>query len=155
MAKTSALRVLEAAKAPFEICHYKYVERGGTQASSKALGVDEHIVVKTLVFETNMGQAIVVLMHGDHQVSTKKLARHLGVKSITPCSPASAQKHSGYQVGGTSPFGTRTAMPVYMQESIATLPSIYINGGKRGLLVKLKPETLKDLLQPELVEVCA
>jgi Cys-tRNA(Pro) deacylase len=155
VAKTAALRVLEAAHCAFEICHYKYVDRGGTRASSEALGVDEHCVIKTLIFEQDKGEALVVLMHGDKQVSAKGLARHLGVKSIAPCSPQVAQKHSGYQVGGTSPFGTRTAMPIYMQQTIAELESIYINGGKRGLLVKMRPDALVRLLDPELVDVCA
>jgi Cys-tRNA(Pro) deacylase len=155
VAKTAALRALEAASCEFEVCPYKYVEKGGTRASSQALGVDEHAVIKTLIFETGRGAPLIVLMHGDHQVSTKALARHMGEKSIVPCTPATAQKHSGYQVGGTSPFGTRKAMPVYMQETIAQLDLIYINGGKRGLLVKMDPKDLIVILEPELVEIYA
>lgn len=155
MAKTAALRVLEAAKCSFEICRYKYVDKGGTRASSQALGVDEHSVIKTLIFETDKREPLIVLMHGDQQVSAKGLARHIGVKSVAPCTPDTAQKHSGYQVGGTSPFGTRKPMPLYMQQSIAELECIYINGGKRGLLVKLPPRALMQELKPELVDICA
>lgn len=155
MAKTAALRTLEAAHCDFEICQYKYVEKGGTRASSQALDVDEHAVIKTLIFETGSRAPLIVLMHGDHQVSAKALARHMGEKSIVPCTPQTAQKHSGYQVGGTSPFGTRKKMPIYMQETIAEVDRIYINGGKRGLLVKLDPKDLIAILEPELVDICA
>ena len=155
MAKTAAVRILEAARCDFQLCHYAYVERGGTRASSLALGVDEHCVVKTLIFEQSDSKPLIVLMHGDSQVSAKGLARQLGAKSVKPCTPQVAQKHSGYQVGGTSPFGTRKAMPIYMQRSIADLECIYINGGKRGLLLKLAPEVVVQVLGPTLVDVCA
>jgi Cys-tRNA(Pro) deacylase len=155
VAKTAALRALESAACQFQVCPYKYVDKGGTRASSQALGVDEHAVIKTLIFETGSGAPLIVLMHGDYQVSTKALARHMGEKSITPCNPAVAQKHSGYQVGGTSPFGTRKKMPVYMQETIVELDCIYINGGKRGLLVKLDPKDLIAILEPELLAISA
>jgi Cys-tRNA(Pro) deacylase len=115
--------------------------------------VDEHAVIKTLVMEDETKRPLIVLMHGDREVSTKNLARHIGVKTISPCVPDIANKHSGYMVGGTSPFGTRKAMPVYMQASIAGLDKIYINGGKRGYLVGLAPQTVIDILKPELVEV--
>jgi Cys-tRNA(Pro) deacylase len=155
MAKTQALRVLESARCNFEVHEYKYVDKGGTRASSAALAVDEHVVIKTLIFEDEMQRPMIVLMHGDAQVSTKALARHCKVKSITACAPATAQKHSGYQVGGTSPFGTRKAMPIYMQISMADLDTIYINAGRRGMLVKLRPADLIEILHPELVELRA
>lgn len=155
MAKTAAIRALESAGCEFTPHEYKYVEKGGTRASSTALGVDEHCVIKTLIFEDEKKQPLIALMHGDHQVSTKALARILGTKSVSPCTPATAQKHSGYQVGGTSPFGTRKAMPLYMQESIADLDVIYINGGKRGLLVCMTPSALVAALSPTLVAIVA
>lgn len=155
MAKTAAQRILDVAKCAYQLVSYKYVDKGGTRASSQALGVDEHNVIKTLIFETGSGAPLIVLMHGDHQVSTKKLARLLGEKSIAPCAPKVAQKHSGYQVGGTSPFGTRTSMPVYLQETIAELGNIYVNAGKRGLLFKLDSAELQRVLQPSLVEMRA
>ncbi len=155
MAKTAAIRALEAAGCDFEPAEYKYVEKGGTRASSKALGVHEHIVIKTLIFEDEMRRPLIALMHGDHQVSTKALARHVGTKSIRPCSPASAQKHSGYQVGGTSPFGTRKDMPIYMQKTIADLDIIYINGGRRGFLVRMLAADLIGVLSPTSLEMTA
>lgn len=155
MAKTAAIRALEAAGCDFEPAEYKYVEKGGTRASSQALGVDEHVVIKTLIFEDEKKRPIIALMHGDHQVSTKSLARHIGTKSITACTPATAQKHSGYQVGGTSPFGTRNVMPIYMQASIAELSKIYINAGKRGFLVRISAADLIKALSPEHVDMMA
>ena len=155
MAKTAAIRAMEAAGCNYEPAEYKYVEKGGTKASSQALGVDEHVVIKTLIFEDENKRPLIALMHGDHQVSTKSLARHIGTKSITPCTPATAQKHSGYQVGGTSPFGTRKAMPVYMQATIANQDDIYINAGKRGFLVRMPAADLVKALSPELVEMQA
>ncbi len=155
MAKTAAIRVLDSAGSVYKLFQYKYVEKGGTRASSQALGVDEHCVIKTLVFEDDRKQPLVALMHGDHQVSTKALARHIGTKSISPCNPATAQKHSGYQVGGTSPFGLKNAMPVYMQASIAGLETIYINAGKRGLLANISPQVVIHLLAPHIVEMLA
>lgn len=121
---------------------YDYVERGGTAESARALGVDEHSVVKTLVMEDELRRPLIVLMHGDRQVSTKNLARQAGRKRIVPCDPEVAQRHSGYQVGGTSPFGTRKALPVFVQRSILDLDRIYINGGRRGFLVSLAPAVL-------------
>ena len=131
---------------------YEYVERGGTEVSARALGVSEHSVVKTLVMQDEAGKPLIVLMHGDRKVSTKNLARQAGRKSIEPCRPDVAQRHSGYQVGGTSPFGTRKALPVYMERSILELPSIYINGGRRGFLVKLDPREVVRVLKPSLID---
>ena len=124
---------------------YDYVEHGGTAESSRQLGVPEHEVVKTLVMQDERAQPLVVLMHGDRQVSTKNLAREIGVKAVEPCKPEVAQRHSGYLVGGTSPFGTRKAMPVFVEASILELPRILINGGRRGFLVGVSPQVL---LQP-------
>jgi Cys-tRNA(Pro) deacylase len=125
---------------------YDYVEHGGTEESSRQLGVPEHEVVKTLVMQDEAARPIVVLMHGDKQVSTKNLARQIGAKSVEPCKPEAAQRHSGYQVGGTSPFGTRKTMPVYVEESVLALPRICINGGRRGYLVGIAPSVLTQLL---------
>jgi Cys-tRNA(Pro) deacylase len=125
---------------------YDYVERGGTRVSAEALGVDEHHVVKTLVMEDDARRPLIVLMHGDREVSTKNLARQAGVKRIEPCSPEVAQRHSGYQIGGTSPFGTRKAMPVYVERTILDLQKIYINGGRRGFLVGIDPRSLARVL---------
>lgn len=150
---TGALRVLKQAGVPFEIHRYTYEPRGGTKVSARELDVEHHQIVKTLVMEDHERKPMVVLMHGDKEVSTRALARHMGVKNITPCKPDVAQRHSGYQVGGTSPFGTRKAMRVYVEKSILTLPVIYINGGQRGLLVSLAPTVLLELLDTESVEV--
>jgi Cys-tRNA(Pro) deacylase len=132
---------------------YEYVEHGGTRVSAEALGVAEHDVVKTLVMEDDSKRPLIVLMHGDREVSTKNLARQAGVKRIEPCQPEAAQRHSGYQVGGTSPFGVRKAMPVYMERTIADLARIYINGGRRGFLVGIDPKELVRVLRPTLVDV--
>ena len=132
---------------------YDYVEHGGTGVSSSALGVPEHQVVKTLVMETDKGEPLVVLMHGDRKVSTKELARVARVKRIFPARPEAAQRHSGYLVGGTSPFGTRKAMPVYLERSVLELPRIYINGGRRGYLLEMDPAVLTRVLSPILVDV--
>ena len=132
---------------------YDYVEKGGTSESAKQLGVDEHAVVKTLVFETNEKKPLIVLMHGDRLVSAKNLARHIGVKSAEPATPDRASKYTGYLVGGTSPFGTRTNMPVFVEKTIFDLGRIYINGGKRGFLVEISPSVLANVLDAELVEV--
>ena len=132
---------------------YEYVEHGGTSVSSGALGVPEHEVVKTLVMETDKGDPLVVLMHGDRKVSTKELARAMGVKRVFPCKPEVAQRHSGYVVGGTSPFGTRKAMPIFLEKSVLDLPRIYINGGRRGYLLGMDPAELTRVLAPKLVEV--
>ena len=125
---------------------YEYVEHGGTRVPAQALGVDEHAVVKTLVMEDEAKRPLIVLMHGDREVSTKNLARQAGMKRIEPCTAEAAQRHTGYQIGGTSPFGTRRSMPVYAERTIFDLPRIYINGGKRGFLVSLDPEVLKAAL---------
>lgn len=144
---------LRSAKIEFTAHFYAYEERGGTAVSSRELGVDEHHVVKTLVMENENADAFIVLMHGDMKVSTKELARIAGVKRVVPCAPDTALRHSGYRVGGTSPFGTRRRLPVYMQASILGLPRIYINGGSRGFLVGMAPQSIVELLRPVLVEV--
>lgn len=150
---TAAVRMLRSEKVIFSDHPYTYQEKGGTSVSSAELGVDEHAVIKTLVMEDENCQPLIVLMHGDRQVSTRELARTIGVKQILPCSPGTAQKHTGYLVGGTSPFGTRRQMPVYMEESIADLPLIYINGGKRGYLFGIDPAELVRVLKPIAVAV--
>jgi len=150
---TPALLALRAAKVAFEPRLYKYVEKGGTQASAEALGVDEHAVIKTIVLETGSKQPLICLMHGDRQISTKQLARALGEKTVQPCDPAVAQRHTGYMVGGTSPFGTRKPLPVYVERTILDLPVIHINGGARGLLVSLAPAVLTQLLGAVPVDV--
>ena len=133
---------------------YAYVEHGGTAESARALGLAEHDVVKTLVMEDERAQPLLVLMHGDRTVSTKNLARQSGRKRIEPCAPEVAQRHTGYQVGGTSPFGTRKPLPVYVEASVLQRPRIYINGGRRGYLVGLTPDVLVDVLRATPVE-CA
>ncbi len=150
---TQAVRFLREKKVEFVPRLYDYIEKGGTGESARQLGVDEHAVVKTLIFETNEKKPLIVLMHGDRLVSTKNLARHIGVKSVEPARPERASKHTGYLVGGTSPFGTRTAMPVYVEASVFELDKIYINGGKRGFLVEIDPEVLKTVLKLEEVSV--
>ncbi|CAH2032393.1 Cys-tRNA(Pro) deacylase [Trichlorobacter ammonificans] len=150
---TPAVRSLRAAGVTFTDHLYAYEEKGGTAVSSRELGVDEHCVVKTLVMEDDQREPLIVLMHGDLQVSTKELARAIGVRSVEPCRPEAAQKHTGYLTGGTSPFGTRRQMPVYIEQTILDLPKIYINGGKRGYLVGLAPADLVRLLQPKPVSV--
>ena len=150
---TPAVRVLREHGVVFTHHPYAYEARGGTEVSARALGVDEHAVIKTLVMEDDAKRPLLVLMHGDREVSTGNLARLLGVKSVVPCAPATADRHSGYQVGGTSPFGTRHAMPVYMERSIGMLPYLYVNGGRRGYLVGMSPSDLTRVLKPEMVEV--
>ena len=150
---TPAVRFLREKKVEFVPRLYDYVEKGGTRESARQLGVDEHAVVKTLVLETNKKKPLIVLMHGDREVSTKNLARLLGVKSVAPATPEKASKLTGYLVGGTSPFGTRTKMPVYVEKSILSLERVYINGGKRGFLVEIDPEVLKETLDAKEVEV--
>ena len=152
---TNAVRVLREHGIAFTHHPYEYEERGGTEVSARELGVDEHAVIKTLVMEDDAKRPLVVLMHGDREVSTKNLARALGVKTITPCEPAVADRHSGYQVGGTSPFGTRRTMPVYMQRTIADLPYLYVNGGRRGYLVGMVPADLVRVLKPTAVDAMA
>ena len=150
---TPAIRFLRDKKVHFVPHLYDYVEKGGTSESARQLGVDEHAVVKTLVFETNEKRPLIVLMHGDRQVSAKNLARHIGVKSAEPATPERAKKWTGYLVGGTSPFGTRTAMPVYVEETIFDLDKIYVNGGKRGFLVEIDAGVLEKVLKIEEVVV--
>jgi len=140
---TAAVRFLREKKIEFVPHLYEYVDKGGTAESAKQLGVSEHVVVKTLVFETNEKKPLIVLMHGDRQVSTKNLARHIGVKSVEPATPERASKLTGYLVGGTSPFGTRIAMPVYAEKTIFDLEKIFINGGKRGFLIEIDPRYLQ------------
>jgi len=150
---TPAIRVLTEAGVSFTHHLYEYEERGGTTASAHELGVDEHAVVKTLIMEDDTGNPLIVLMHGDREVSTKNLARQIGVKTVRICDPHVADRHSGYKVGGTSPFGTRKRMPVYVERSIADLDTIYINGGHRGYLVGVSPDDICRLLEPTLVDV--
>ena len=150
---TPAVRMLRQAGVEFTEHPYAYVEHGGTASFAREAGVDEHLVIKTLVMEDDSKKPFVVLMHGDREVSTKELARTLGVKSVHPCAPETAERHSGYQVGGTSPFGLRKPMPVYVEESILELPKVYINGGKRGFIIGLAPQALVRVLKPTPVRV--
>jgi Cys-tRNA(Pro) deacylase len=150
---TNAIRLLRERDVPFEPIVYKYVPKGGTSASSEELGVDEHQVIKTLVMETDAHEPLILLMHGDRQASTKNLARAIGAKSVRPCEPKTAEKHTGYFVGGTSPFGTKRRMPIYVESTIFDLETIYINAGRRGLLVKLHPEDILKAIEVEKVNV--
>ena len=154
VSETPATQVLRAAGVVFTEHVYDYVEHGGTAESARALGWPEHAVVKTLVMQNERAEPLIVLMHGDKQVSTKNLARAIGVKSVAPCKPEVAQRHSGYQVGGTSPFGTRKALPVFVEASVLDLPSLLINGGRRGYLLGLAPAVLLSLLSAQPVN-CA
>jgi len=150
---TMAIRALRQHKVDFTAHLYTWEPRGGTRASAEHLGVDEHQVVKTLIFEDDAKRPLCILMHGDREVSAKNLARQLNHKSVAPCAPEVADRHSGYQVGGTSPFGLRRAMPITCEKTIADLPLIYINGGARGFLVGISPADLVRVLKPRLVEV--
>jgi Cys-tRNA(Pro) deacylase len=150
---TAALRLLRRHKVTFDIHAYAYVERGGSAASARALSIEEHLIIKTLIFEDSARAPLVVLMHGDRSVSAKQLARALDTRTVSPCAPADAERHSGYRVGGTSPFGTRKRMPVYVERTILALPKIWINGGGRGLLVSLAPRWLHELLAATPVDV--
>lgn len=150
---TPAIRILREKGLTFTEHPYTYEDKGGTAVCARELHVDEHSVIKTLVMEDDARHPLIVLMHGDMEVSTKDLARHMGVKRVTPCAPGTAQKHTGYLVGGISPFGTRRSMPVYMEETIVDIPRIYINGGRRGLLVGLDPHEVVRLLVPTQVRV--
>ncbi len=150
---TPATQFLRDHGAAFTEHPYDYVDHGGTTESARQLGVDEHHVVKTLVMQDQDAQPLIVLMHGDAMVSTKNLARQIGAKKIEPCKPEVAQRHSGYQVGGTSPFGLRKAMPIYVEHTVLALAQIYINGGRRGYLVGLAPALLTELLQARSVQV--
>jgi Cys-tRNA(Pro) deacylase len=150
---TLAVRALRAGNVAFEPFTYAWEPQGGTRASAEALGVNEHVVVKTLIFEDEARAPLCVLMHGDREVSAKQLARLIDRKTVGPCAPDVADRHSGYQVGGTSPFGLRRAMPIYMQSTIADLPRIYINGGARGFVVAIDPQDAVRVLKPTLVDV--
>ena len=154
VSETPATQLLRAAGVVFTEHVYGYVEHGGTAESARALGWPEHAVIKTLVMQNERAQPLIVLMHGDKQVSTKNLARAIGVKSVEPCKPEAAQRHTGYLVGGTSPFGTRKAMPVFVEASVLDLPSLLINGGRRGYLLGLAPAVLLSLLSAQPVN-CA
>ncbi len=150
---TPAIIFLKDHNVEFKPLFYKYVDHGGTKESSKQLGIDEHRIVKTLIFEDDKGNPFIVLMNGDFEVSTKNLARIMGVKSVKLCDPNKAQRFSGYLVGGTSPFGTRRKMKVYAQKDIFNFDRIVINGGKRGFLVEIKTDDLQLLLEPVVVNV--
>jgi Cys-tRNA(Pro) deacylase len=154
VSETPATQLLRRAGVAFTEHPYDYVDHGGTAESARQLGVPEHAVVKTLVMQDDKAQPLIVLMHGDRQVSTKALAREIGVKSVEPCKPEVAQRHSGYLVGGTSPFGTKKAMPVFVEATVLELPRIFINGGRRGFLVGLAPQALPTLLAAKAVR-CA
>jgi Cys-tRNA(Pro) deacylase len=150
---TMAVRVLRQQQVDFTPHLYAWEAHGGTAASARHLGVDEHAVVKTLIFEDEAKKPLCILMHGDREVSARNLARQIARKSVAPCAPEVADRHSGYQVGGTSPFGLRRAMAIYCERSIAQLPRIYINGGARGFLVGIDPRELLRVLKPTLVDV--
>jgi Cys-tRNA(Pro) deacylase len=150
---TAATRQLRAHNVDFSDHPYAYEEHGGTAVSARELGVPEHAVIKTLIMEDEAGRALIVLMHGDLKVSTRELARTIGVKAISPCKPEMANRHSGYVIGGTSPFGTRKTMPVYMEKTVLDLDKIYINGGKRGYLVGMVPDDVVRVVCPQLVQV--
>lgn len=149
---TPAIRVLREKKIEFETHLFDYVEKGGTRHSSAVLGVEEHSIIKTLIFETNEKKPFIILMHGDLQVSAKNLARHIGVKSVAPVAPEKASKLTGYLIGGTSPFGTKTKMPIFAERTIFDLEKIYINGGKRGFLISMLTKHLSEILTIETVE---
>ena len=154
VSQTPATAALRAARVAYTEHPYDYVDHGGTAESARQLGLDEHAVIKTLVMQDEAARALIVLMHGDRKVSTKNLARQAQRKSISPCEPEVAQRHTGFQVGGTSPFGTRKRLPVYVERSVLELPRIWINGGRRGYLVGIEPRVLTELLQAEPVD-CA
>ena len=150
---TTALRALRQAHAGFEAITYNYVEHGGTAHAATDLGIPEHAIVKTIVMETDAKKPLIILMHGDCEISAKQLARHMGVKSVSPCTPDTATRHTGYMVGGTSPFGLRKQIPVFAEATLFDLPELYINGGRRVLLVKISPAVLEQLLKPVRVHV--
>jgi Cys-tRNA(Pro) deacylase len=150
---TAATRLLREKGVAYTEHLYRYEEHGGTAVSARELGVDEHAVVKTLVLEDDAGEPLVVLMHGDREVSLKALARQIGKRAVTVCRPEVAQRHSGYLVGGTSPFGTRKRMPVHVEKTVLDLPVMYVNGGSRGFLVGIAPSELARVLAPTVVEV--
>jgi len=150
--ETQATKYLKGHGIPFSSHPYTYEEHGGTKVSARELNVDEHAVVKTLVFEDEQARPLIVLMHGDCKVSAKELARQIGCKKVEPCKPEVATRHTGYLVGGTSPFGTRKALPLYLEKTILDLPLIYINGGRRGFLVGVHPHDILRVLQPKTVQ---
>lgn len=154
VSETPATQLLRKKGAAFTEHPYAYEEHGGTAVSSRELGVEEHVVVKTLIMQDEHAKPLVVLMHGDKTVSTKNLARQIGCKSVEPCKPEVAQRHSGYMIGGTSPFGTKKAMPVYVEQSVLELDKIYLNGGRRGYLIGIAPQLLTELLAAKAV-TCA
>jgi len=154
VSETPATQFLKRHRVAFGEHPYDYVDHGGTAESSRELGVEEHVVVKTLIMQDEHAKPLVVLMHGDKTVSTKNLARQIGCKSVEPCKPEVAQRHSGYMIGGTSPFGTKKAMPVYVEQSVLDLDKIYLNGGRRGYLIGIAPQLLTELLGAKAV-TCA
>jgi Cys-tRNA(Pro) deacylase len=154
ISETPATQLLRKQGVAFSEHPYEYEEHGGTTVSARELGVAEHAVVKTLIMQDDAAKPLIVLMHGDRKVSTKNLARQIGCKSVEPCKPEVAQRHSGYMVGGTSPFGTKKTMPVYVEQSILALDKIYINGGRRGYLIGIAPNVLDDVLKIKTVN-CA
>jgi Cys-tRNA(Pro) deacylase len=150
---TPAILFMKKNGMAFTLRPYRYEEHGGTHVSARELGVDEHLVIKTLVMEDDRGEPLMILMHGDREVSTKSLARFLGVKAVSPCKPQIAEKHTGYRVGGTSPFGTKKTLRIFMEEGISGLPRILINAGSRGLLAEMSPAELIRVLNPVAVKV--
>lgn len=150
--ETLALRCLKENGIEHEIFEYKYVPKGGTRVSSQELGINEHVCIKTIIMETDAKEPFIVLMHGDREISTKNMARHIGVKMVKPCEPEIANRHSGYLVGGTSPFGTKRKMRVFVESTILDEPEIYINAGHRGLLVKINPKDIAKALPVEPVQ---
>jgi Cys-tRNA(Pro) deacylase len=155
ISETPATAFLREHNVTFSEHPYEYVEHGGTSVSAQKLGVDEHAVVKTLVMQDQDAKPLIVLMHGDRQVSLKNLARQISAKKVEPCKPEVAQRHSGYQVGGTSPFGLRKEMPIFVERTVLALPLIYINGGRRGYLVGIEPRVLTDVLKAQPVDCAA
>ena len=150
---TNAIRYLNEKKIPYNPVFCKYVEHGGTKVSAKELGVNEHNVIKTLIMENDRKEYFIILMHGDKEVSLKNMARFMNTKTVQPCKAEVANRHSGYLVGGTSPFGTRTKMKVYIEKTILNLDKIYINGGRKGMLVEIDPKVLPDILDSQIIEV--
>jgi Cys-tRNA(Pro) deacylase len=153
MSATPAIHALRRHHVPFTEHTYRYEPHGGTRVSSRELGVPEHTVIKTLVMQDDAGKPLIVLMHGDREVSTKALARAIGVKTVVPCDPDVAEKHTGYLVGGTSPFGTRKTLPVYVERTVMDLEAVYVNGGRRGFLVRLAPGVFQQVLGATAVDV--
>ena len=153
VSETPATQLLKKLRIPYAGHAYDYVEHGGARESARQLGVDPHRIAKTLIMEDERARPLVIVMHGDREVSTKNLARQIGAKRVEPCKPEVAQRHSGYQVGGTSPFGTRKKMPVWIEASLLELPTIYLNGGRRGYLISIAPQALVQVLQARPVTV--